>query len=99
MKSILWHNLSEPKIYNILKSSKYGLTKEEAQGRLTQHGLNKLPEKNAVWAWDIFINQVTSPLVYILFFAGFIAIILKNWLDLGIIMLVVIINTAIGFFQ
>lgn len=99
MKSILWHNLHETKIYNILKSNQYGLTQEEAQKRLKQFGPNKLSEKNPIRAWDIFISQITSPLVYILFFAGLIAIVLKNWLDLIIIMFVVAMNTAIGFFQ
>jgi len=99
MKSILWHNLSEPKIFNILKSSEYGLTEEEAHIRLKQFGFNKLPERRAVGAWDVFINQITSPLVYILFFAALMAIFLKNWLDLVIIMFVVLTNTAIGFFQ
>ena len=46
-----------------------GLTADEAQRRLDEHGANALPEKPPEAAWRRFVRQFKSPLIYILLFA------------------------------
>lgn len=82
-----------------LKASTEGLTQAEADKRLKRHGLNKLAEEKPLGRLIIFINQFTSPLIYILIIVGLISIFIKDYNEAGIIFGAVIINTIIGFYQ
>ncbi|MCD6442145.1 HAD-IC family P-type ATPase [bacterium] len=95
----IWHNLSSSKIQQILKTSKNGLTKEEAQKRLKKYGLNELPSQKRFSTGKIFIDQFKSPLVYVLAIAAIISFALKELTDATIILAAVLINATIGFFQ
>ncbi|OQX71569.1 hypothetical protein B6D52_01095 [Candidatus Parcubacteria bacterium 4484_255] len=95
----IWHNLSSSKIQQILKTSKNGLTKKEAQKRLKKYGLNELPSQKKFSTGKIFIDQFKSPLVYILAIAAIISFALKELTDATIILAAVLINATIGFFQ
>lgn len=99
MKEIIWHHLTIEKVLSSLKTKESGLIQEEAEIRLKKFGKNKLIERKAISGWRILINQVKSPLVYILLFADFISIYLFHWVDFAFISAVIIINTAIGFVQ
>ncbi|MBU0732409.1 HAD-IC family P-type ATPase [Patescibacteria group bacterium] len=80
-------------------SSKDGLSTEEVKKRLEQYGKNKLPqEKRASWL-IILLSQFKSPLVYILVVAAIISLAVKEWVDAGVILASVIINTIVGFLQ
>ena len=95
----IWHNLSSSKIQQILKTSKNGLTKKEAQKRLKKYGLNELPSQKKFSTGKIVIDQFKSPLVYILAIAAIISFALKELTDATIILAAVLINATIGFFQ
>jgi len=76
-----------------------GLASQEAKRRLDQYGLNILPEKPPPSDFNIFLSQLKNPLVYVLIFSGLIMLQLKHFSDMAIIMLAVLINSALGFFQ
>jgi len=95
----IWHNLSSPKIQQILKTSENGLSKEEVQRRLKKYGLNELPSQKKFSTGKIFIDQFKSPLVYVLAIAAIISFALKDLTDASIILAALLINAAIGFFQ
>ena len=78
---------------------KRGLTTIQAQVLLKQSGLNILPEKPATSDWMILFRQLQSPLIYILFIAALISFFLKDITDAGIILLAVVVNTVLGFYQ
>lgn len=99
MKIHQWHNLSIAKIYSLLNTGDNGIAQDEAKKRLGEIGANTLPQKKNLEKWQILLNQLLSPLVYILLFAAIISIFLKSWLDLVIIFAVVLMNTVIGFMQ
>lgn len=99
MKENLWHHLHYKKALEILNTKETGLAHDEAEQRLKNFGKNVLPKQTRDEWWKIAVYQIKSPLVYILIFAAFLSLILKNWLDLFIIFLVVFVNTAFGFFQ
>ncbi len=76
-----------------------GLTTEEAKKILKKIGPNELAHKKEYSLLKIFISQLTSPLIYILFFAGLVTVLMHEYVDALVIMLVVILNTSLGFFQ
>ncbi len=78
---------------------KEGLSASEVKDRLAQYGLNKLPEKPLPSALVVFINQLKSPLVYVLLAAGLVTLLLRDFSDSLIIFIAVFLNTILGFFQ
>lgn len=79
--------------------SKTGLTSARAKELLSQYGLNEI-EKEKRFHWlKLLWSQFTSPLIYVLFFAGVITFYLKEWDDALVIFMAVGINVVLGFFQ
>lgn len=76
-----------------------GLTEKEAEQARSIYGSNEVRvDEGRVWL-RILINQVKSPLIYILLIASFISFVLGNSVDATVIFLAVLINTVFGFFQ
>ncbi len=76
-----------------------GLSNEEVKKRQLQDGLNILPEKPPPSQFSLFVQQLRSPLIYVLGFAAFVTLIIGHYSDSLIIFLAVFINTILGFIQ
>ncbi len=76
-----------------------GLSDEEAKIRLEKYGANKLQKKNKKSIIQLFIAQLKDWLIYILFVAVIITIILGEYTDAVIIILVIVINAVLGVLQ
>ncbi len=76
-----------------------GLTEEEVLSRRQKFGKNVLPEEKKTQWWTILLNQFKSPLIYIILAAAFISLALGEVQDFIIIMVVVVADTILGFFQ
>ena len=76
-----------------------GLDQEEVIKRQEIYGKNKLPSKKREGMFMLFIRQFNQPLVYILLFATLITALMKEWVDSGVILGVVLINSLMGFLQ
>ena len=76
-----------------------GLGTAEAVRRLAEHGPNALPEAPAQPAWRVFVRQLRSPLVAILFVAAVLAVALGHLGDAGVILVVVVVNALFGSHQ
>jgi P-type Ca2+ transporter type 2C len=76
-----------------------GLSSQEARERLAEYGKNLLPEKPPPSNISILVSQFKSPLVYVLFVAGVITFLLKEFADTAIISFAVLVNTFLGFVQ
>ncbi|MAZ41126.1 hypothetical protein CL654_03350 [bacterium] len=76
-----------------------GLTKEEVQKRYEQYGPNKLPQGKKLHAWQLFLRQFLNPLIIILLIAAGLTAWLHEYLDFTVIMLAVLVNVLIGFWQ
>jgi Ca2+-transporting ATPase len=94
-----WYQLSVKEIFEHLKTSELGLTEEEVKQRLKKYGPNKIAEEEKISKLKILLHQFTSPLIYILLIAGVVTILLKEYIDSGVIFAVVILNAIIGFVQ
>lgn len=75
------------------------MTQKEAQTKLQHFGPNELPKKKPVRWVLILWSQFKSPLIFILFIAAVVTAILNEWVDFGVIIAAVIINTILGFIQ
>ncbi|NMB56224.1 MAG: HAD-IC family P-type ATPase [Leptolinea sp.] len=76
-----------------------GLTAAEVLDRRARIGENRLPGEKRTSVWGILLNQVKSPLVYIILAAALISLMLGEYGDFGIIMAVVVIDVILGFIQ
>lgn len=75
-----------------------GLSREEAATRLSNNGKNTLPANNAKW-WKLFLKQFKSAFIYLLLFAAILSFVLKQNIEGWMIILFIVINTVLGFFQ
>ena len=76
-----------------------GLTAPEVLTRRMQHGENRLPVERSTPAWTILLNQVKSPLVYIILVAALVSLAAREYSDFAIILAVVVIDVILGFVQ
>lgn len=76
-----------------------GLTASKAYELLHEHGPNKLPEKPKPSSAELLLAQLKSPLVYVLLLASIVTFFLREFSDAAIILMVVSINTVLGFVQ
>ncbi|HUV46547.1 MAG TPA: HAD-IC family P-type ATPase, partial [Candidatus Bathyarchaeia archaeon] len=81
------------------KQQDSGLSSAEALKRLKQYGPNEIEGKKGLPWFKLVFDQFKSPLIYILFFAGVITLVLKEWTDASVIFLAVAVNTVLGFIQ
>lgn len=91
-------------IPNISESSNnhtngFGLSQADVLRLRREYGENRLPAEKGTTAWTILLNQIKSPLVYIILVAAGVSFIVKEYNDFAIIMAVVVIDVILGFIQ
>ncbi|MBI4187190.1 MAG: HAD-IC family P-type ATPase [Chloroflexi bacterium] len=94
-----FYNLSQDEAVRILNSQRSGLTESEARARLAQYGPNELKRQKKTPPALVFFKQFLSPLIYVLLAAATISLVLKHFIDAGVIFGVLLLNAAIGFIQ
>lgn len=86
-------------VFELLGTRPQGLTSEEAEERLEQHGPNAIARKPPYPVWRIVLDQITNPLIYVLLVAAVVTAVIEHYSDTAVIMAVVVLNSAIGFVQ
>ncbi|WP_010655387.1 cation-translocating P-type ATPase, partial [Fluoribacter dumoffii] len=94
-----WHEQSAKKTMIALNTTEIGLSEQEAQERLINHGLNLLPEPPRKSALFRFLLQFHNILIYVLLGAATVTTLLYHFIDTAVILAVVVINALIGFIQ
>jgi Mg2+-importing ATPase len=82
-----------------LGTSSAGLAEEEADARLARYGENAVAAAEMASAARLLLRQVESPLVVILVFGACVALLLREWTDATIILLIVAGSSLLGFAQ
>ncbi|HYF05518.1 MAG TPA: HAD-IC family P-type ATPase [Patescibacteria group bacterium] len=95
----LWHTKSGETVIEELRSNERGLSNDEANLRIKQYGLNKLPEAKVDSIFTIFLRQFQSPLIYILVAACIVVFALGEVVDGSIILAVLLFNAIVGTIQ
>ena len=93
------NNVTEKQLAPTSRTSNSGLNRAEVLDLRRQHGENRLPAERGTTVWTILLNQIKSPLVYIILVAAGVSLLVKEYNDFIIIMAVVIIDVVLGFFQ
>lgn len=82
-----------------LGSGPGGLSSEEAAAKLRLIGPNSVEDASHLSALRLLLRQFESPLVLILIFAAAVSLVLQQWVDSAIILVIVLGSTLLGFFQ
>lgn len=77
----------------------HGLTEEKAAERLKEYGYNELKEKKEKSIGQLVIDQFKSAIIYLLLAAATVSFVFGEIPEAIAIVVVIILNTAIGFFM
>lgn len=90
--------MSAEEALRLLGSGPQGLSRAEAERRLSEYGRNEIAERR-VGAIEMFLRQFKSFLVYILLAATAISLILGEFLDAALIIAIILLMGVAGFLQ
>jgi len=91
---------SIPEVVHALQTDPLrGLTSPEAKARLQQHGENRLAEKPPRSRWLLFLDQFRNLLIAVLIGAALLAGAIGDLKDAVVILVVVLANALLGFYQ
>jgi P-type Ca2+ transporter type 2C len=82
-----------------LDSKRKGLSAKEHENRLHKYGLNKLKETKQKGFFEILWAQINNPVVYLLSAAAIVAFFFHDIAEGVAILVVILINTIIGFWM
>jgi magnesium-transporting ATPase (P-type) len=95
-----WHALDADAVLTALGTdSAKGLSQDEADRRISEHGANELKPAAGRSAWQRLLAQFNNLFIYLLLVAGVITAGLGEWVDSGVIFGVVVLIALIGFLQ
>jgi len=81
-----------------LAATAQGLSEDEARRRLAQFGANEITEKTTSPLVQ-FLGYLWGPIPWMIEAAAVLSLIVRHWVDLGIILILLLFNAAIGFWQ
>ena len=81
-----------------LASSPEGLTSAEATKRLEKYGYNELPEKKRHPLLD-FLSHFWGPIPWMIEAAALLSALVQHWADLIIILVLLLANAIVGFWE
>jgi Ca2+-transporting ATPase len=94
-----WHALTGEQVLQHLQVHDEGLTTAEAEKRLKHYGLNQLREAPRPGFWALMWRQLSSFVVILLIIASIISALLGDYVEAIAIMLIVVLNAALGIVQ
>jgi len=75
-----------------------GLNTDEVQRMVEKYGLNEVPEHKEP-LWKLFVKQFTGPMQIMIECAALLCLSIQNWPDFIIIMVLLLTNGILGFFE
>jgi H+-transporting ATPase len=81
-----------------LKSSPNGLSSSEAKNRLEQYGFNQIPEKKVNPLLQL-LRYFWGPIPWMIEVAAILSAVVRHWPDFGIILALLMVNAAVGFWE
>ena len=107
---MIWHSHTPQEVLNELQVEDTGLTSEAAAARLKEYGENRLQEKKPLSFFQRFAKQMKDTMVIILLIAAGLSLLIclynqlvsnekGDWIEPIIIVLIVMLNAALGVIQ
>jgi H+-transporting ATPase len=81
-----------------LSTNAQGLSSEEARRRMEQFGANEITEKTTRPLVK-FLTFLWGPIPWMIEAAAVLSLVVRHWVDLGIIVTLLLFNAAVGFWQ
>ena len=94
-----FHKLSIPEVFEVLGTNQQGLTASAAEEKLLQTGLNELEEGKKKSIAGMLLSQFKDVMILILLAAAIIAGLVGDLTDTIVILIIVLLNAFLGFFQ
>lgn len=94
-----WHSIPVSEIFQLLGSSKDGLSQAEAEARLLKNGPNELAEKKGKTKLQLFFQQFKDVMILILLAAAIVSGLIGDVSDTVVILVIVFFNAVFGFYQ
>ena len=94
-----WHRLNIAELFDLLGTSQQGLTSSMAEEKLVETGPNELQEGKKKSIIAILLSQFKDVMILILLAAAIVSGIIGDLTDTIVILVIVILNAFIGFFQ
>lgn len=95
-----WHQLGRQEVAEKLGSSgERGLSEAEAQQRLQKYGPNRLEEAPPKGFLAMLWEQLNNFVVYLLFAAAGISMVLGEWVEASAVLAIVVLNAGFGIIQ
>jgi H+-transporting ATPase len=91
-------SLPLPELHAKLRSSPDGLSQEEAQRRLSQYGFNEISEKKTSPVLK-FLTYFWGPIPWMIEVAVILSAVVRHWPDFFIILVLLVANAAVGFWE
>ena len=92
-------SLSPETNFRLLSSTSNGLTASDADSRLQQYGSNTLKAKSSSSGIVLFLSQFKSPITILLIAAAILSMVLGDFTDAIIILIIILISSFLGFWQ
>lgn len=92
-------SLSADEALRTLETSREGLSRKEVAFRLKHFGENTLVREKRFTLPGLLAKQFASPLIFILIMATALTIFLREWVDTTVILLAILVNAGLGFYQ
>jgi len=93
-----FQSLSVEELFKKLAASSKGLSAEEVSKRLKDYGYNEITEKK-VSPFLKFLTYFWGPIPWMIEIAAILSAVVHHWADFGIVVLMLLINAVVGFWQ
>lgn len=93
-----FQSLSVEDLFKKLSTSSKGLSAEEASKRLKEYGYNEITEKKTS-SFLKFLTYFWGPIPWMIEIAAILSAVVNHWADFGIVVLMLLINAVVGFWQ
>lgn len=94
-----WHTITTEAALEQTKSQATGLSAAQSAARLPEHGRNELLEKKKRPTWLLFFFQFKDTMILILLAAAVISGLVGDVNDTIVILIIVVLNAVVGFWQ
>lgn len=94
-----WYQKSIDEVLTLLSTRLEGLSSEEAEKRLSEHGPNVIEKGKKRSALAILAGQFTDFMILLLIAAAIVSAALGETIDATAILVILVLNACIGFFQ
>jgi Ca2+-transporting ATPase len=96
---ISWHDKDLDDVLVRLGTPPQGLSSDQVARRLQRFGRNELKEQPRTSFFELVLAQLNNFIVILLIVASLVSALLGDWIEAGVIMLIVVLNAVLGVVQ